>query len=188
MVEQLRACEHSAGVCQQVVEELVFGRRELDGVAGTRDPVCLGVEFQIGAAQHGLLRCSTCLLQTELHSGHQFGNGEWLDHVVVAAGCESAYSVVGRVPCREEDDRGTRAAVSKALQDLEPVELRHHHVEHDEIGSSVSRQFQAGATIVGPHRVHTSELEGGLDEKPDVLLVVHHEDQRGSIAHRTPST
>jgi len=55
-----------------------------------------------------------------------------------ASGAEALDLVLGRVTSSEEDHRNSRSrafGLAKTLRHLQAVEARHHHVEHDEIGT-----------------------------------------------------
>ena len=60
----------------------------------------------------------------------------------------------------------------QAPRQLEPVELRHHHVEHREVGLLAQRQLQRLLAVAClEHRVARA-LEPERDQREDVLVVV----------------
>ncbi len=59
---------------------------------------------------------------------------ERLGDVVVGTEIE-ALGLVGRRPLRGEQDHRHRAALPQLAHDLDPVEVRHHDVEQDDVGT-----------------------------------------------------
>ena len=68
------------------------------------------------------------------HAREQLGERERLDDVVVGAGIEPRDAVGDLVARRQHQHRQAAAAPPEPPADLEAVDVRHQHVEHDEIG------------------------------------------------------
>ena len=83
-------------------------------------------------------------------------DAERLGHVVVAAEREAADLVLGRIACGEEEDREPRALAAQAARHLEPVDVRHHDVEHGEVGREALDRVERLAPVAGDAHVELS--------------------------------
>ena len=72
---------------------------------------------------------------------------EGLDQIVVGAGLETGDAVGDRVARGEHEDRAAQTVGAQAPADREPVEARHGHVEHDEVGRRGLGGGQRGAAV-----------------------------------------
>ena len=81
---------------------------------------------------------------------------------------------------RQEDDRQlARGLVTAQLAgDLPAVEVRHHHVEQDEVGQQLSRQLERLLAVARLDRVHPLEAQVDAAEQPDRGLVVDDQHER----------
>ena len=99
---------------------------------------------------------------------------ERLDDVADAAEL-LAEPPVGRVGTRgQEDDRNlARLLVGRQLAGDRPaVELRHHHVEQDEIGPLLARELEALAAVGGLEHLDARSDQVDAAKQPDRALVV----------------
>jgi hypothetical protein len=55
---------------------------------------------------------------------------------------------------------------------LEAVEVRHHHVEHDEVGLDLAENVERLSAVGGQRHVEPMMTKGGSRHRPEVLLVV----------------
>ena len=110
--------------------------------------------------------------QQRAQPGDQLVEGERLDEVVVSARLEARHPVRHRVARGEHQDRGPVALLAKAPAHLDPVEIRHQHVQHHDVRAA---RADAGQGLEAPARqVHVVALE---HERPaeglaDRILVV----------------
>ena len=98
--------------------------------------------------------------------------------VVVAAQRQAADLVLGGVAGRQEDDRDPGASAAQAPDDVEPVHVGQHHVEHDEVGAvALSGLYRLGS---GGCRddVETRVTQAGRQQLKDVRLVLDDEQPR----------
>ena len=121
-----------------------------------------------GPAQHGA------------HPGHQRLDRERLGDVVVAAERQPGDRVRRGVPGRQEDDRHLVPPGPEPAAHLEPVQVRQHHVQHDQVRPvrlGLPQRVLAGGR--GGHGAAV-ELQGDLNQLTDVGLVVDDE-HRGNL-------
>ena len=78
---------------------------------------------------------------------------------------------------------GTRARGAQALADLEPVELRQHQVEDDEVDALLGEPSQRLLAVARLDDAEPVPLERVGEELLDGVLVVDEEDGRG-VGHR----
>ena len=106
---------------------------------------------------------------------------ERLRDVVVGAELEPEHLVELVVAGREHDDRHG-ALGAQALADLEPVELREHDVEDDEVDGLLAEALERLLAVARRHDAEAVALERIGQKLLDGLLVVDEEDGRG-ICH-----
>ena len=115
----------------------------------------------------------------------EVGRGR-LREVVVGAGVE-AEDLVALVAAGGEHEDGREAEVrvlAQALARLEPVHLRHHDVEHDDVGPLGAGEAEAlGAVLRGQH-VEALAPERVREQLQQVLFVVDEEDRAGGEVER----
>ena len=114
------------------------------GVSAATNLVPLLVEHEVGEAEHvaGQLadlvrRRIACVARDDL------GEAERLRHVVVAAGAQRLDLVLDAVLRGQEEDGGLEPARPQAAPDLDPLDVREHPVEHDEVRAPESRPPRA---------------------------------------------
>ena len=106
---------------------------------------------QLGAAQRGL------------DAAAELAHGERLGDVVVGAELEPEHLVDLLRLGGEHDDRHRRARAQPAA-DLEPVEHRQHHVEHDQVEGLLGEAVQRLAAVVGADHL-VAVLAQGIGEQ-----------------------
>ena len=109
--------------------------------------------------------------------GQQLRGVERLDDVVVRADRE-ALELVGREPARGEDDhrdrRGSRVLAEQA-RELEAVDVRHHHVGHDQVGRVRPDQVERLLPVVRDPDPIAGRGELDLEETRDERVVIDDE-------------
>jgi hypothetical protein len=71
--------------------------------------------------------------QHRSNASHQFARPEGLGQVVVGPKLQAQHLVVVFHPSREQDDGGFLLLAVQA-HEIVPIHLRHHDVQHDEVG------------------------------------------------------
>ena len=78
---------------------------------------------------------------------------------------------------------GTWLRRAQPPADLEPVELRQHHVEHDEVEPLLGEALQRLAAVEGRHHLVAVLAQRVGEQRLDGLLVVDEQDPRLSSRH-----
>jgi hypothetical protein len=118
------AREHFAGddrpvVAQQVLQQLVFTRRELDRLTSPGHGARGNIDFEIADTQPRRFHRPTPPHQ-RAQSGQQLGEGEGLDEIVVCADVQACDSIFDRVPCCQDQHRRAVALPPECRQHIEP--------------------------------------------------------------------
>ena len=113
-------------------QEAELGRRQLQLGSAARRPEPGRVDLEVADAQDFLVGRAVRPAQQRADACDELRHLERLRHVVVGAELEADHDVEGVSAGRQHEDRHP-AAVSDLPADLEPVELRKHHVEHHEV-------------------------------------------------------
>ena len=111
--------------------------------------------------------------------GDDDGEVDRLGHVVVGTEAEGADDILGVVLRRRHDDRqvGRRPVSAEDLQNLEPVEPRHHHVEQDDVERPLADQPERVRPVATGHRVVARPLEPSREQVAIVRVVIHDQDR-----------
>jgi hypothetical protein len=116
--------------------------------------------------------------QKRLYAASELADRERLRDVVVGAELEAEHLVELVVASGQHDDRHL-ALGAQALANLEPVELRQHDVQDDEVDAlrrELLQRFHAVPRLQDPI---TLALQGVGEKLLDGVLVVDEEDGRG---------
>jgi hypothetical protein len=107
--------------------------------------VAVLVELEVGELQpgRGLGGIAPGPAQDGPDPGDDLLQAERLGHVVVAAQGQAPDLVLHRVPRGQEDDGDAGAAAPQPPDDVEPVHVGQHDVEHDEIRPVAARRLHA---------------------------------------------
>ena len=97
---------------------------------------------------------------------------ERFGHVVVAADGQPPQPVVGLVTGGEEQHRHVVAVLAQPSADLEPVEVRQHHVEHQQVRPFGVCDGKGATARVGRRHVEAVQAQRRAHHVRDVLLVV----------------
>src|ERR1051326_1204613 len=145
------ASHDSVRVAGEVVEQAEFGRSQMDLVRAHPHVLLADVNSQVAkgddawsvGANRGL-----CSAQDSPDMGQQRQEGKRLDDVLIRAQIQTA-NVVCFCLTRGEHDDGHIGYPSNLTQDVEPVHVLHHDVQHHDVG----RVREEGS------QEHTSELQ-----------------------------
>ena len=97
-------------------------------------------------------RWSGLAAELKLDPGDQFPHEEWLHNVVVRADLQTHDPVRFGGPRRQEDNRdgGQIGIFANSLADIQPVGIRQHDVEQDEIGPHLPAEFDGALASLLP--------------------------------------
>src|SRR5260370_12749229 len=96
MVEDLSAREDAAGVDQQIAEQAVLGRGQLDDVGAAADLVRLVIQLEVGQVELPALGAAASMpSQDDPNAGHQLLDAEGLGDIVVPAEGQAVDLVLG---------------------------------------------------------------------------------------------
>ena len=127
---------------------------------GARDEI----HFEIAGLQHGRRRAESRAPRQRGQARHQFFEGERLDEIVVAAGLEPVDPVVDAGEIGEEEHRRRNALGPHQRDDAEPVELRQHAVEDDDVETIGGRPRKSLAAVRRDRRLMPARLQARRDE------------------------
>ena len=120
--------------------------------------------------------------QRRLDAASELPHREGLGDVVVGAHLEAG-DLVDLVPLRGEHDDRHLAAGAKAPADLDPVELREHDVEDDEVEPLLGEAVEGLLPVHGADHLIPLLAERVGEKRLHGLLVVHEQDPRLSSRH-----
>ena len=159
---------------EEVLEQVELERGEVDDALAAADLVRRDIHDQIRAAQHLAAR-RPAAPQESAHPREQLVVRERLHQVVVRAGVEPEHAVGDRVARREHQDRHVGAG-AQPTADLDAVDARKHHVEHDEIGRSIACGRERRRAVRGDLHGVALVRDGALQRRRKARVVVDHED------------
>ncbi len=131
---------------------------------------------QVGEREPVVLRPGVGSPQQRPEPGEQLLERERLDQVVVGAGIEPVDPVVGGVACGEQQHRDVVPLGADAAAHLEPVDDRHHHVEHHDVGQALGEDAEGPTTVGSGGDVVALEGQAALEAVPDIGFVVDDQD------------
>ena len=131
MIEYPASTEDAAGVQHEEPQQPELGGRQRDEDAVPPDFVAVFVEFQAGDAYPRGRRGTAGAPQHGPDAFQHLVQAERLGHVVVCAEGQAGDTLADTVASAQEDDRNARAVRPHPAHHLEPVAVRHHHVEQD---------------------------------------------------------
>ncbi len=147
------------------------------------DPAGGGVEAQVAGLEHGGA-LGGAAPRERAQAREQLLERERLHEVVVGAAVEAGDAVLDGVARGEHQDRRPHVVSAQAAADLEPVEARQHHVEHDDV--VLGRAGHPDRVLAAVRDVHGYALflEPALDEARHLGLVLNNEHAHGYIFSR----
>ena len=113
--------------------------------------------------------------QDHIDPRHQLARAERLGDIVVAADLETEHAIDLVVARRQEQDRHIGGLADLAA-DIEPVQLRHADIEHDEgrlLSRKLRQRLDAVARLGGDH---AGLAQGEANHLPDMRVVVDDKD------------
>ena len=191
-LEQLVARQHEPAVVEQLPEQVELLRRELDLLAVDLHLAPAGVDLELAVgylARLQLAALGDAAAQDRLDARDELARVERLRQVVVGADLEPDDLVHVFVARGEHQDRDVRA-LAHALADLDPVEIREHQVEDDQVRTLARERVES--LLARPNRADAvaGVLQVERDERGDRGLVLDHQHALSLGCHslRMPET
>jgi len=113
--------------------------------------------------------------------GQQFREREGLHQVIIRAGIQSPHPVVDSARGRQHQYRGRRPAAAQRLDHLEPVDLRKHAIDDEQIPPLVYRDPQTIAAIILRGGLVSSLLQRAHYVLRGLGVVFDHEDSHRAV-------
>ncbi len=104
-IAKLRSRQNTACVGQQTFQKTKLGRRQSDFAAAALHPHCLAIDANVACSVVACSVMGSTAPQQSMDAGDKFGDGEWLDHVVVSADGKATHAVVFLAARRHHDNR-----------------------------------------------------------------------------------
>ncbi|MNH04589.1 hypothetical protein D3C79_638890 [compost metagenome] len=158
LLENHHPRDHLAAVAHQVLQQLVLGGQQVEGVVTAARFVADQVQLQIGNLQAGLGRGYAVTTQQYLDSRGHFVGGERLGQVVVSAGTQAAHPLIDVGEGADHQDRRSDLEVAQGGDDGQAVDLGQHAVQGDQVVAARNGFGQAFTAIVGP--IHFQAVAG----------------------------
>ena len=115
--------------------------------------------------------------QNRFDARNEFARVEWLGQVIVRAEFETEDLVDIFVAGGEHENRGGVIRGAQSAADFETVELRQHHIQHDQGGMFAVRQIERGFAVLRSEDAKTFAFEVHARELDDGGFVVYEEDE-----------
>ena len=136
---------------QEELEQRELGPRQVDDAVAALDLVRHRIELEVPEAQHLPARAESRPAQQRPQAREQLVEGEGLHDVVVRARVKAGHAVRHGVPGGQHQDRRAVAARAHRAAYLQPVHVRHHHVEDHGVGAVLLQRCQ-GLLAIGRDR------------------------------------
>jgi D-alanyl-D-alanine carboxypeptidase/D-alanyl-D-alanine-endopeptidase (penicillin-binding protein 4) len=141
------------------------------------------VEREVGKADRRIVVAGADATEERPEAGEQFVEIEGLDEVVVGAGVEAGDPVRNGVAGGQHQDRQRRLVLVRfggpdAARQLEPVDPRNHHVEHEEVRTPITHRRKGGRAVLGHLDGVPFEDQAAADESRDARFVFDNQDAR----------
>ena len=177
-VEHLLVAQHLVGVLDKRSQETELERRQRLRVAVDRHRAVRVVDRD-GAVVVPLARllAADSVTQQHLDAREQLLAAEPLRDVVVRAGLQPAH-FLQLLPARGQHEHGHIAQIPDPLERGPPVQLGHHHVEHDDIRWGLVQRAQPCATVGCLLHLVAFALEQLANQAANVVLIVDHQYER----------
>src|SRR5688572_30462858 len=177
LYQQLVVCDHPARVLYEVIEQPIFRWAQLDEFP--LQPDFAAVEVDLEAVVHLddiVHRAARALRAADdgFDTADQLARAEGLGDVIVGAKLQATHPVILLALCSEHD-HGHIAALPDGLQHFEPVEVGHHYIQQNQIGSDIAQFLNGLLTVEGLRDLESIMLQVHTDETHHALLIIHHE-------------
>ena len=120
-----------------------------------------------------------------LDAGHQFGEGEGLDEIVVAPALQPADTFVDIGQGAQDKDRGPAAGLAQRRDDAQAVDVAGQHPIHDDRVVGLARgEKHAVASIVGVIDGMSRFGQAFSDEGRHALVILDQQDFHRTLGFR----
>ena len=171
------ARQHLPRVAHEELEQMRFGRRQLEAAAAAARLHRAEIEREVGEAQEvGRLRVDRAPQQRP-QTRKQLLERERLRQVVVRARVEPVDPVADGIARGQQQDGHAVPLAAEPARDVEPVVAGHHHVEDDGVRRPLRDRRERSVAVGGELHVVAGELEGALERLPDRAIVICHENE-----------
>ncbi|MCY1546981.1 hypothetical protein D9M68_830120 [compost metagenome] len=114
--------------------------------------------------------------QQRLDARQQLGDGKGFGEVVVGPEFQTQHAVEFGGFGRQHQDGGVVAARAQGLAHLQPVQSRHHQVEHQQVVPDFGLQRQRRRSIAGLAHAVAGAAQVQRQQIPDIGLVLGNQD------------
>ena len=114
----------------------------------------------------------------------QLVDRERLHEVVVGTGVQTVDAVGHGVARRQHEDRQRRAALAEHAARGQAVDVRHHDVEHQEIGVVARDRVERLGAVLGEQHAVALEAQDSLERVAQPLVVLGDEDAQRRLLLR----
>ena len=175
--------DHLARVGGEVLEEEPLGSAQLHELAVAAHHPAFQVDLDVADMKDAARgRDAGCTSEDGAHACRELIGMERLGDVVVRAKVEPLRLVRGGALGGEQDHRD-RPPLPQLAHDLDPVEIGHHHVEEDDVGSHLLGLAERLLAAVGGDDAEPLIAQAHCDELGDAGFVIGDEDER-LVVHR----
>lgn len=181
-LEDHGAGDDAASVAAEVFKEHELLRGELEGLAGAGGFAAEEVELEVlDMEAGGLAGLRGVALEQIAQAGEEFGEGEGLGEVIVAALFKAADAIVDGTACGEDEDGCANAGLAQAEDEVDAVHVRQAEVDdEDVIGVGGGEAFRGFAVRRHVHNV--AGLSQSLTEKGlDIVLVLNQQEAHAEM-------
>ncbi len=128
------AGNRAAVIAEKKIEQRIFLRAEVDGVAGAADLVGNAIDLKV-LEFDDVVRSAQPAAENGVDFGDQFGDRKRLDDDVIGTGLEKARAIFGRRVTGEQDQRNIRPTALEFRNCVSAMDSRQLHVQENDIES-----------------------------------------------------
>src|SRR5262249_30822274 len=176
-IEQVVTAQDLSWMAEEVFEQLKLHPGALHQLAVSAD--LAGAQIDLDVAAGGALLLAWQHLRAPEHcldSRHQFANGKRFGHIVVGAELQ-ANDFVDLLPSRRQHDDGHGGPFDlELLADVEAAEVRHHHIEQNQVWRIRKRAAQSGNAVRSGDDLVTFVFEVVAQPRDHVGLIFDNQD------------
>ena len=132
-LQQHRAGHDLSGMAHQIFQQAELAGLEVDPLPGPLHLAGQQVHLEIADRELRLHRGRAAPAQQGLDPRQELGEGEGLGEIVVGAGAKPAHPVVDLAQRAQEQDGGDDLGDPQGLDHVQPVDLRQHAVDDDQV-------------------------------------------------------
>ena len=174
-IHQVLPAVHPPGVPHQQLDQVIFLGGEFHRFPVPNSHPFLGIQGELADGQQASL---TPLdpggpPQQCPDTGLQLQNVEGLGEIVVRAALKT-HELVGVLALGRQHDDGHVGKLPDLHAGLQPVHLRHHHIQNDEVEPSLPGQLQRRRAVIGALHLVALIFQVEFHALYQGLFVIHH--------------